>query len=393
MKVFLRLVFFLNLSLFLTASSYSAHIIGGHISYEVIANSGSSFGVEVEVEIYRENLGGGAQFDQFIRVGLFRKESNNSYVHVNTSNVAIGIVDIDVLSLSDCELAISESQQASYMVYLDVPNDGKDYMIAYQRCCRTNNIINIENPQESGIALNVLITHDALLSMNKSHKILNSSTRFIQANIPSSIIIDLEGDNDVVSEIINPLTAGGTDGFGANSGDLNSCTGLTPDPLICPPPFANVDLQNNINEASLFFDSDEFTKLSEIEYNVIATVEGNYLFSYLIHEYKDSVLMSTHYREQVYVVSNCSVILSDEEKNVDNAVRIFPNPVKDLLHLEPNDEIDYRDISIMNINGREVLKIQNDRSKTIDVRNLLPGVYFLQIRKGKGIDQQKFIKS
>ena len=363
------------------------------MSYDVVSLNENTYEVELEVEIFREGLGGGAQFDPNLRVGLYRKLNNNSYQHITTRNINIGGIEIDEFDFSDCGLTLSESQRAFYSTSFYIPNDDFDYMMVYQRCCRTVNISNIEQPQEHGFPLSVLITQEALISLNKSHKILNSSDRFLETSTPSSIVIDIEGDNQYVSEIVTPFSTGGSDGAGNSEGDPNGCTGVTPDPQSCPPPFAQVTLLSNINPESLFFESDDFSKESELEYQITAMAEGNYLISYYIHEYKDSVLMSSHYREQVYLVSNCDVVLNDIQRTLNNSFHLFPNPVADLLFIDVKEDLNNSGISIKAINGVEVHKIERLENNSIDVSELLPGVYFLEIQKGQRIEREKFIKS
>ena len=55
-------------------------------------------------------------------------------------------------------------------------------------------------------------------------------------------------------------------------------------------------------------------------------------------------------------------------------VKIFPNPVKDKLHIYTNQQINT--VTLFDVNGREII---SSSSKIIDVSNLSKGIYFVKI--------------
>jgi hypothetical protein len=59
--------------------------------------------------------------------------------------------------------------------------------------------------------------------------------------------------------------------------------------------------------------------------------------------------------------------------------RIYPNPVKDLLFIEPLQDIDK--IELLNLNGQKVrsMKIEKPGNLQINMNKLSPGIYFLKI--------------
>ncbi len=79
-----------------------------------------------------------------------------------------------------------------------------------------------------------------------------------------------------------------------------------------------------------------------------------------------------------------------EFKNVPG-LKIFPNPAHDFIEAETT--FDVSEIRIFDLAGQRVLT--SNRSKKIQVSNLLPGIYFLEIRNSDGYIQkrQKFIKN
>ncbi|HRO08093.1 MAG TPA: S8/S53 family peptidase [Saprospiraceae bacterium] len=79
-------------------------------------------------------------------------------------------------------------------------------------------------------------------------------------------------------------------------------------------------------------------------------------------------------------------------------VNIFPNPTREILYLHTEDkQIEIEGLRITNILGVDCLSIENDNksdSYKIDISNLRPGIYFVNIRTKQGWSDTvvKFIK-
>lgn len=77
------------------------------------------------------------------------------------------------------------------------------------------------------------------------------------------------------------------------------------------------------------------------------------------------------------------------EKNAE--VAIYPNPTSDFISiLHPSEKINF--ISILNYSGQHI-KTEVNPDHRIDVRNLQPGVYVLQINSATSLKTVQFIKS
>jgi len=70
-------------------------------------------------------------------------------------------------------------------------------------------------------------------------------------------------------------------------------------------------------------------------------------------------------------------------------VDIFPNPTKDVIHLK--DFVGYKDYSISNVSGKQVLKGSMIKSE-IDVKNLPAGAYIGHIISEIGVYRFRFVK-
>jgi Uma2 family endonuclease len=79
----------------------------------------------------------------------------------------------------------------------------------------------------------------------------------------------------------------------------------------------------------------------------------------------------------------------------DSAVKIYPNPAKDLLQLEIVNGLTISEYWIIDQFGKELLKneVAGDKSiKHIDVSQLSNGFYFLKIKTDNQEIIKKFIK-
>ena len=75
--------------------------------------------------------------------------------------------------------------------------------------------------------------------------------------------------------------------------------------------------------------------------------------------------------------------------------RIYPNPVKNELNISHNHKREVLDIQIYNTIGLLIYEdhietVEND--VTIDVKNLPPGMYMINISNGKNNSSTKWIK-
>lgn len=90
--------------------------------------------------------------------------------------------------------------------------------------------------------------------------------------------------------------------------------------------------------------------------------------------------------------SSTNTLLSSGEFSIgDNSFVVYPNPAKDVLNITNSNNVDIKNISITDLNGR-VVKSQVASFTQINVSDLNAGVYFLTIEASEGKTTKKFIK-
>ena len=74
-----------------------------------------------------------------------------------------------------------------------------------------------------------------------------------------------------------------------------------------------------------------------------------------------------------------------------NLFSLYPNPTSSILNITNSDNLDIKNISVVDVNGRTV-KNQAGSLTQINVSDLNAGVYFVTIEAAEGKTTKKFIK-
>ena len=80
-----------------------------------------------------------------------------------------------------------------------------------------------------------------------------------------------------------------------------------------------------------------------------------------------------------------------EENNVDNGISVYPNPAKDFVKILNNNNLNIKNIEIVDIFGRTV--ISTDKFDDIDVSELSEGQYFVKINDEESSSVRKLFIS
>ena len=67
----------------------------------------------------------------------------------------------------------------------------------------------------------------------------------------------------------------------------------------------------------------------------------------------------------------------------DNQINIYPNPVKDLLHIEIKESMNIHAISLINIQG-QIIRCYESTVRQLDISNIAEGFYFIKLSSSEG---------
>lgn len=130
---------------------------------------------------------------------------------------------------------------------------------------------------------------------------------------------------------------------------------------------------------------------SERQHSLQLTEDGGYIISGSSSS-NDGDISGNHGYFDFWVVKLHPDGMATEDIS-QNAISIYPNPVKNMLYISSADSIE--SISVYNLLGQKIRTIQGNRQMLmyIDVSDLNKGPYIIYINTKKGTDSLKFIKT
>lgn len=273
----------------------ATHIAGGNIYYRCLGNNQ----YEVTLEFRRDCFNGSpnAQFDDPASVAIFYGDGTLSnwglggqlFLPFNDSDT------LNIIETSQCMVLGGDVcvQTTLYRGVVQLDDDPRGYILAYQRCCRNISLNNIVDPLNTGTTEWIELTPDAMASCNNAASFNQWPDIFIcegEELVFDHSATDLDGDS-LVYKLCTPY-AGATDA-------LNR-----PQPSN-PPPFDEVvwqspfDLNNVLGGVPLAIDP--VTGILTATPNMV----GQYLVGVCVEEYRNGQLISETRRNFEYNVRIC----------------------------------------------------------------------------------------
>lgn len=302
----------ITLFCFIVTPVFTRHIVGGDIKYTCVSSNSDqqTTTFAVSFTMYRDVLGGGANYDLNAQFGIYRKSPGGSdwtfvqAVVANPTNIAN-------IPLNDPCVTVPpniRTERGSYNFNVTLPWGENIYQIAYQRCCRNNTINNIFNPGTTGAVFSVEITQEAIRNCNNSPVFKKLPPIILCNNRPIMFdhgTTDMEGDS-VVYEFCNPLSSGGN-----MPGD--DCFSIVPAPFKCLPPYPEVSFVPPYTSFEPM-GGNPIVNINASTGMITGTpnVQGQYVVGICIREYRNGKLLTSTRRDFQFNVLNCNGITFDQ---------------------------------------------------------------------------------
>lgn len=287
------LLFIFSLLAFFNANA--THIIGGEIYYDYQGNNN----YKIYIAVYRDCATiSGAPYDNPLALAVY--DANR--VLVRTVSVPFpGSVVLPIAFSNPCVVTPSGfcNEKAVYTTTINLPPTAGGYTLAYQRCCRRPDVINITNPGDTGLTL---VCH---IPGTSNNNYMNSSARF--TNYPPLVLCnndvlnfnhsatDPDGDQ-LVYELITPFAG---------------ATGTAPQPSTPPPPpYFPVNWANGFTAANPFGPGATIS-INPTTGQLLADPEllGMFVVGVRVKEYRNGELISQTDRDFIFKVINCNISL------------------------------------------------------------------------------------
>jgi hypothetical protein len=142
-------------------------------------------------------------------------------------------------------------------------------------------------------------------------------------------------------------------------------------------------------------DEDGLAKFDGNDWTVYNTSNSllcdNHVWSLLIDE-NNSTWIGTEDGLSVYNEDGIPVYI-DDFISTENQLKIYPNPVSQILNIESNSRNNISYVDIFDIRGIRLNHIiVGMEQKSIDISGLPKGIYVIQVHSGKDVSSKKFIK-
>jgi gliding motility-associated-like protein len=291
------------LPLLLPMKSEARHIAGGEMSYTYLGSSGGGTvgRYAITLRLYRDCQSGGAQLDEFAAITIYENGSTAQIL-----NLSVPKSREDRPTLTNPGPCIDNPpivcyQVGIYTTTVELPFSNSGYTIAYQRCCRIENIANVSN--SGGAGATYVATIPGLFAhpkgpVNSTPVFSGSDTVLIckdNAFLYDFSAKDPDGDSLVYeyAEAYNFQQTG------------------TPMPTSAlPPPYESVTYSFGYT-ASLPMGPNAPIDPKSGVIRGRAPVEGIYVVTVNVLEYREGKLINRHRKDLHIKVANCSIAAAD----------------------------------------------------------------------------------
>ena len=279
-----------TLLLFWYFPSYATHIVGGEIHYRCLGNDQ----YEVSLTVFRDCDTGVPWFDMPAAVGVFDdKDSLIFDIRMAFRNNDT----LDVQLFDPCMVAPPNVciHTTTYLDTIALPFRSGGYQLVYQRCCRNQSIVNIQNPTSTGATYSAFLSETALLTCNSSAIFQSWPPVYVCTDAPilyDHSANDIDGDS-VVYELCTPFT-------GATAGQSRPQPPNNPpyNPVVWVAPFGQDNMIGGPDSLKIDAQTGLLTGTPHIP--------GVFVVGVCAKEYRNGQLIGTTRRDFQYVVGACT---------------------------------------------------------------------------------------
>ena len=303
-----RLFIILLLNLGLITNGIARHLKGGWIQYEYLStnttNQTNTYRIIVRQYLSCGDLNQG-QIDDRVVVGYFDGQTNK---YINKIYISLSSTSSPNLTNFDPCISNPPIGQVCYRIdeyitTLELPFNTNGYTLAVQRCCRIENINNVENSSKFGITYFNKIPGTIAgidYSKNSSPSFIMRDTVVICHNTPFTFnfsATDINGDS---------LSYVFCDGITGGFNDPNNEQGAKPDPP-AKPPYKSIAYPLPFSGSMPLGFAVTINSKTGVISGVAPDPTGDYVVSVCVNEYKNGVLIGTTKKEIHVNVADCEL--------------------------------------------------------------------------------------
>ncbi|MEO7309921.1 MAG: PKD domain-containing protein [Chitinophagaceae bacterium] len=302
-----KLFFIILLALAFRPTAFARHIKGGWIYYECLGNSQTQPGkisYRLTLKLYRDcNEATPGQNPDDINFTIFRTADNVQVTNVKALKTSE--YNLRKGTFSNC---INPKPNICYIIFeyatvVDLDPIPGGYTVSFQRCCRIDGIVNLQQPSQSqGITYTITIPGTSLNAGNP----YNSSPRFAERDtaltcVNSSISLDYSATDPDGDKLVYEFAPA----LGGSSQSSPSPT------LSSPPPYSSVPYAGNYNFQNPFGTNMAIDRNTGIITGQTPSITGEYVLAVIIREYRNGQFLAQTRKELHVFVAGCTLVAAD----------------------------------------------------------------------------------
>ena len=288
-------------------SLIAEHIKGGEMYY-VYLGPGSDANTavyQVTLKLYIDcNANSSGQLDGAIRLTVFDKGNNSQVAGSPFDAPTIGDEWLRFDAASNPCISNPPTDVCyrvrSFSTTITLPINSNGYTIAYQRCCRIDNIVNLVARSNSvGATYMCEIPGTNINTVPEAYK--NSSPRFF----PNDATAICRGSNFTLSFAASEPDNIDVINYTFCSGFVGASTGTPNPPSASSPPFSNLNYQSPYNGNAPLGGQVTIDPKTGIISGIAPSTIGQYVITVCAYEYRNGVLINIHRKDVHVKVSDC----------------------------------------------------------------------------------------
>ncbi len=274
----------------------ATHIVGGELNYVYLGSNR----YEIRLTVYRDCFNGVPPFDDPAFLGIF----NGSNTLLTSIQMALRTIDTLPSAINtpcfNAPLSICY-EITTYIDTLVLPPSASGYKLVYQRCCRNQTILNINDPGATGAAYIATVPGSAVATNNSNPIFKNLPPSFVCVNAPflfDHSAIDPDGDS-LVYELCAPLSGGDQ-------------VVPQPQPPFNPPyapPFNPVNWKSPYSLNNLFGGIPLVIDSNSGLLSAVPNTQGQFVYGVCVKEFRNGVYISETRRDFQANVIQCPTLL------------------------------------------------------------------------------------
>lgn len=273
-------------------------MVGGEIMYRCLGNNVFEFTVFLYQDCTPANSSEPINYDNPLFYNIFSNSTNDRISNGSVTLISEGEIESNISSeCLDNPPNICLYHQ-KYVFTETLPPDPAGYTIAYQRCCRTHSILNVQAPgNRSAVYVAKIPGFTNGQCPNNSAIFKNNPPQIICINNPSQFdfsATDIDGDS-LSYNLCNSLY----------DIDLDSTTGVPKPTIFDPPPYNNIPFKSGYSVSQPIDGTISIDPVSGL-LTVNPTNAGRYLVTVCVSEWRNNQLVATRSRDIMLTITNCS---------------------------------------------------------------------------------------